>query len=149
MTAIAYRDGVLAADTAGWYGDIVYWHFSKIFRFSDGTLFAAMGQAEYWDAFVKGRIKNEEPTEIPEKDEDFYGILILPCGKVQFLGRSFKPHDAGVAPFYAIGAHVEFLTGAMAAGASAEEAVRLCIEYCAHAAGEVRIERLEPALMTG
>ena len=34
--------------------------------------------------------------------------------------------------------------GAMRAGASAEEAVRLCIEFTVYAAGEVQVEHLGP-----
>lgn len=145
MTAIAYRDGELAADTVGWYGDVAFWRKNKIVRFPDGSLFAAMGDTLYIDAYIEWAIAGGmgDAPDSPEKDEDFYAILVEPIGRVCFIGRDYIPRPAGDAPFYAIGAHNEFLTGAMAAGASAGKAVRLCIEYCAHAAGEVQVERIE------
>lgn len=149
MTAIAYRDGIMAADTAGWYGEVMFWLTTKIHRLPDGALFAAMGDPLYAEAYIEWRETRGDKPEPPEKDEDFYAILVRRDGVVFMVGRDYVPRRAGKAPFYAIGAHVEFLTGALAAGASAADAVRLCIDHCAHAAGDVQVERLEPAPASG
>lgn len=145
MTAIAFREGVMAADTVGWYGDVAFWRKNKINRLPDGSLFAAMGDSAYIDAYLEWSANGGDKPGSPEKDEDFYAIVVDPGGRVFFVGKDYVRRGAGDAPFYAIGAHNEFLTGAMAAGASAADAVGLCIEYCAHAAGEVQVERIDGA----
>lgn len=142
MTAIAYRDGVMAADTAEWRGDVIAGHLQKIVRFSDGTLFAAEGDSEYVEGYIKWRMSGgDEPPRADDAD-DFFGIAVDCAGVVSWVPRSYKMIRAGEAPYYAGGAAADFLYGAMAAGASAEEAVRLAIEHCAFAAGTVQVERL-------
>ena len=66
-------------------------------------------------------------------------------------GTIFDMHSGDLVayPIYqdieAIGSQVAFAMamGAMRAGASAEEAVAICIKYCSDAAGEVRSMKLE------
>lgn len=44
MTVIVYRDGIMAADTAGWFGDIAAATAQrKVKRLPDGSLTAAAG----------------------------------------------------------------------------------------------------------
>ena len=132
----------MAADTAEWRGDVIAGHVQKIHRFSDGTLFAAEGDSEYVEGYIKWRTEGgEEPPRADEADA-FFGIAVDREGIVYWVPRSYKMLIAGHAPYYAGGAAAEFLYGALAAGATAEEAVRLAIEHCAFAAGTVQVERL-------
>ncbi len=142
MTAIAYRDGVMAADTAVWFGEVIAGQTQKIHRFPDGHLFAAQGDSIYIEAYVQWRREGGEVPEKAEKDEDFFGIGVDRGGVVYWVPCSYKMQRAAIAPYYAAGAVSDFLHGALAAGATAEEAVRLAIEHCAFAAGKVQVERL-------
>jgi hypothetical protein len=148
VTAIAYRDGTLAADTASWHAGVLHAHVRKIVKLPDGTLFAGCGPAECIEAYVawrKDESANERPAP-PDKEDEFSGILIAPDGRVRYVEGLYVPYDAGVCPFHALGAHAEFLYGAMAAGASAPEAVRLCIALCENAGGSIQVERLDSTL---
>ena len=142
MTVIACRSGIMAADTATWDGDIKIGRVKKIIRLRDGSLVAACGMAsliQAYYAWMQG--KGDRPPDA-EKQEDFSGIHLLVGGVVRVVDRIYREFDHD-AEFYAEGSHTEFLYGAMAAGASAEEAVRLALKYGGFAGGEVQVEHLD------
>lgn len=70
------------------------------------------------------------------------GILVRPSGDFCLVCPSGEivEYDA---PFFALGAPETFLSGAMAAGATAEQAVRLAIQHTDGAAGDVQVESIE------
>lgn len=144
MTVIAYRDGVLAADTAGWQDDIITCSVSKITKLPDGTLFASCGLlcdgAEHVRWLEKGERRDQIPPRI--EDESFVGFHVMPNGDLYMVGRDHERNKID-AEYAAIGSHTEFLYGAMAAGASAEKAVELAIKICAFAGGKVETARVE------
>jgi hypothetical protein len=140
MTAIAYRDGILAADTARWHGDVKVSDDRKIFRLPDGSLFAGSGAVDIIKAYVAWKSGQGDKPEPAEKEEDFGGILVTKDG-VKIVGGAYREYMQE-ADFYAEGSPVEFLYGAMAAGASAEEAIRLAIRHCKDAGGNVQVERI-------
>lgn len=141
MTVIACRAGIMAADTATWDGDIKIGHVLKIVRLYDGSLIVACGRAsliQAYYAWMKG--KGDKPSDA-EKEDSFGGLHLMADGTVKCVDgtyREFYHH----AEFYAEGSHSEFLYGAMAAGASAEEAVRLALKYGGFAGGDVQVERI-------
>jgi hypothetical protein len=142
MTVIACRDNIIAADTATWDGDIKIGLVQKIVRLPDGSLLAACGKASLIWGYIEWLKDDgvEKPTD-GASEEDF-GALNLRCDGVFSIDHHYQAMRVD-ADFYALGAHGEFLYGAMAAGASAEEAVRLALKYCGFAGGEVQVERLE------
>lgn len=140
MTAIAYKDGILAADTAGWQDDILVVKVKKIYRIGSGSLFAGCGYSSDIDAYVNWI--NAESGKPQEAREGFCGLHIYDDGVGYFVGRDYVFCDR-IGEFAAIGAHSEFLYGAMAAGASAEQAVRLAIRMCAFAGGDVQVESIK------
>jgi len=139
MTVIVCRDGVMAADTAVWMGDILAGHTRKITRLSDGRLFAAAG--------VRSQIEGclfwlNDGGNAPEAvGECEFGALVLAPDGIWRIGHRFELYR-NVGDFAVEGAHDEFLMGALAAGASAEKAVRLAIIYGRRAGGDVQTERL-------
>lgn len=143
MTAIAYRAGVLAADTQQTAGMIIVGYTKKVVRSPAGHIAAASGDAVWCRAFNQAVTKGDVDWKPPAgtKAEDFMAILVSPDGTAEEVvpeGNSLLE-----AEFAAIGAPWQFLTGAMAAGASAEEAVRLAIQHCTSCGGEVQVERLD------
>ena len=72
---------------------------------------------------------------------EFQGIRLEPNGTAWTQNKAGRPYDIGVDP-QAIGGAQEMAFGAMYAGASAEEAVRLCIGRHDAAGGEALVERL-------
>lgn len=138
VTVIAYRDGIIAADTAQWCGGIICGYQNKIRRSTKG-LYAAAGRVadadECWE-WLCGRV--ERPAAL-EKDD--FGAVWLSGGLVCRIDHRFRRYDCTHVPYIAEGAHNEFLLGALAAGASAEQAVKLAIRFGDSAGGEIQVER--------
>jgi len=139
MTVIVCRDGVMAADSGVWVGDIFSGHVAKIVRLGDGRL---VGLAGWRPEIEKGLawLAQRAPKPPPVGDCDFAALILAPCG-IWRVNHKFDVYRH-IGEWAVEGAHDEFLLGALAAGSSAAEAVRLAIIYCRRAGGEVQVERL-------
>lgn len=140
MTVIVCRDDVMAADTAIWRGNVIIGYRQKIKRLHDGRLFAGSGVSgvilhccDWLDGLV------EKPA--PVSDGDFDGLILGADGALR-VDYGFRVYETAQNDFAFAGSHSELLLGALAAGASAEEAVRIAIKYGDAAGGEVQVERL-------
>ncbi|HEV2098550.1 MAG TPA: hypothetical protein VGR45_06435 [Stellaceae bacterium] len=137
----------MAADTAVWAstggGYTVVGRYAKIDRLKDGSIFACTGRSADHQAVMKWLAAGQE-GEAPKVKEGFSAIWAR-RDSVLKIEDDVRPFDMPDAAFYAAGASMEFLLGSLAAGASAEEAVRLAIEYTDGAAGDVQVERLAPS----
>lgn len=144
MTVIVFRDGVMAADSAVWQGDIIAGYRRKIRRLPDGSLFASCGRQSHGDACFQWLSEHAgDPDKRPPADEEkMFGALIITTSGVMKIEHDMRVFAAIPAPYYVEGAHLEFLHGALTMGATAEEAVRLAIQFGDSAAGEVQVERL-------
>lgn len=123
MTTIAYRDGVLAADSLVTLGSTkVHGSYQKIRRIGD-YLIGTAGSVADCQAFVVW-LKEGDDTLPPPKGE--YGALVVgPQGKVREIENgSVLPSPRG-AKFFALGSGGPFALAAMYAGATAAEAVKI------------------------
>jgi hypothetical protein len=75
-------------------------------------------------------------------------MLLKPDGTVWVITHKFHCYRSDKL-CHASGAHTEFVYGAMLAGASAEQAVRLAIQHCRSAAGDVQIESVDRVRRSG
>jgi ATP-dependent HslUV protease subunit HslV len=132
MTTVAYRDGILAADSLATSGDTVTGQAVKLKRLADGRLAAMLGRsgaAQRLLAWIEAGAQGEQPGGDA-------GVVI-----VDDDGASY--YDDGVsercsrAPFKAWGTGGCLAMGAMAAGASAEQAVRIACEWDIYTGGDV------------
>jgi hypothetical protein len=143
VTAIAYRDGVMAADTACYAGGTLQGFTTKISRAPDGALAGVAGNTtichEFLTLWREGKITPDwRPTIVG--DAQFGALVAAPDGAVYEIDETGRhPYRS---PFYAEGSAHPTLIGAMAAGASAEEAVAIAIKYDAHCGGDIQVERL-------
>jgi hypothetical protein len=136
----------MAADTACYAGETLQGFTTKIARGPDGSLAGAAGNTtlchEFLELWREGiNAGGWRPTIVGEAR--FSAIVVMPDGLVwewDETGRSLSR-----APFHADGSAHPMLIGAMAAGASAEEAVEIAIRYSAHCGGEIQVERLSHA----
>lgn len=140
MTTIAYRDGILAADTGMVMGGSRVGHTVKIKRREDGCLAGAAGYASYSWAFLQWFIHGSvgDPPEGHETDSTFdRGVIFQPNGFITI----YEPQGMFEieALFYAIGTGAPEARGAMQYGASAEEAVRVAIKLDIGTFGEVEV----------
>lgn len=126
MTTIAYRDGIMAADTrafAGYNSDIG--QKRKIHRLADGTLIGIstnrVGISEQLLAWYRS---GADPKDGPAMLEKKFTILVVkPDGGVFFANEEFAFAGPLTSRFFAIGSGDGFALGAMAMGATAKQAV--------------------------
>lgn len=57
--------------------------------------------------------------------DDLSAIVIRPGGSIAHYAESENVHDMGVLPYWAIGSGADFALGALAYGATAEEAIEI------------------------
>lgn len=136
MTIICYRDGVIAADTAIWANNLFVAHGIKIARRPDGYLFGGAGgnvaiQTAMADFETIGDV---DDLEGPDFDELELMIVAPDGGVIELVGDlSSKLYPE----FDAIGFGSEVAMGAMAAGATAEQAVAVAIDKSMGCGGDV------------
>jgi hypothetical protein len=143
MTTIAYRAGILAADTAACFGGSIYDSgIAKIVLGPDGELGAAAGLAGYSTAFlgwVKGGRVGLVPVAVETEHTFDRGVVFFSDGTISV----FEPSGEYRAKpkYFAFGSGRDHALGAMFAGASAEMAVRAAMEHDPHTGGQVSVLR--------
>jgi ATP-dependent HslUV protease subunit HslV len=149
MTTIAYRDGVLAADSLITAGNRIATSVSatKIVRLSDGRLLGHCGQMRHMKpliAFLEGRAER-----YPDMEKDATAMVVHLDGRVELhYGRHPDEAFEEDAEFFAIGSGAELALGAMAVGASAIDAVRAAIRFDTSSGGEVKHLELQSSSVT-
>lgn len=144
MTTIAYKDGVLAADTAMIdKGSAKVYGRTKIARRNDGALIAACGNSAWGDAFrawaVNGQYPGDLPT-LPEKASSASGAVISADGTVVvWTTEDGNLTTATRPPYFAMGSGAPFALGAMFAGASAIDAVRAAMHHDEASGGSISV----------
>lgn len=121
MTTVAYRDGVLASDTMATTGEFVIAVVSKLAE-RDGWLLAGSGDHALIQKFF--RVFNPNEFDSISFLGDASGIAISPNGNV-FTFESGSWYQEKPADFYVWGGGFAVALGALHAGASAEEAIRI------------------------
>lgn len=130
MTTVAWRAGCIAADRLldGWMQDC------KLFRLKDGSILSGAGQ--YDDilevaAWIKGGCKKADKPDFSQRSDDETSDLILACpdGKAYWLTMPWLRRVEIKDEFYAIGSGAKVALGAMAAGATARQAVEIAARF--------------------
>lgn len=143
MTTIAYKDGVLAADSLATWGDNRDGYVTKIRR--RGNVLAAVsgsiahGQA-FLDWFVLG-MKGDPPPMGGSDDGNAHGFLITPDDWLCMWGPRGWERSRG--PTMTAGSGGEFAKGAMSAGCSAPDAVAIAIQHDTKSGGPITVLRRE------
>lgn len=147
MTTLAFRDGILAADTVATNssGMILPWPVSKIYGGPDflaGGTGSLAGLQSFFRWIEKDRILVPTP-EFKVEDEDDMNILILRghAGHVKVIQYwakvGYEEHILPLSFFMAWGTGAKYAIGAMVQGASAKEAVQTATIYDVWTGGEV------------
>lgn len=144
MTTLAYKDGVLAADTQVNDGGARVAITEKIGRTDDGRLWGFTGSLQFQAACVAWAQHPDNPNPPPSWDDDSLFIVIEPDGRArEWCGKGWVEHLQ--APFFAWGSGMRFAIGAMAAGADARAAVAIAARYDNNSGPPVRTLRLDGA----
>jgi len=140
MTTIAYRDGTLAADTCVTCssGRRLPGTHSKICSNEHGWLFGAAGtiadiaRLRQWFSTYTGDKRLKGPP-----GGSYDALLISPKGACLYLELGAIWDAPTDAPFHAVGSGAALAIGAMAHGATAQEAVATAILYDEGSGGRV------------
>ncbi len=135
MTTIAYRSGILAADSGVYMNNALIGSYTKIVRNKHGLMGGAAGNISDIQSFHKW-IMGGAKGDLPFFD-DTTGLLVTTDGKVELIHLGQR--SPVQSPFIAIGSGLEVAMGAMCAGASAEEAVAIAIRIHAHSDGPITV----------
>lgn len=140
MTTIAYKDGILAADSAVTYSGTYQGSTRKIFASKQGGLVAACGDLTAL-AVVKRWVEEKHcKGDIPETSAEYSALWVKPNGEVYVVEhREAVKIDA---PFIANGSGADIATGAMAFGATADQAVHIAACFDTSSAAPIQIAKL-------
>lgn len=145
MTIVAYKDGIMAADsqiTSGWHRCST--HARKIHRIGSsyfGFTAARMGEIPEFMRWLKA---GKPEDKRPHMGEGFEVMEVDTKGRI-FLWDSRCERMRWREPFYATGGGLHFALGAMEAGASAVEAVRITKKLFLGAGGQIQqVKILKP-----
>jgi len=147
MTTIAYRDGVIAADTQETWDDGSFTPCKKIYRISssdaeiDGHIVALAGgsySAEVFLEWYENGDWNDPPDLVNlDADEDFEALVVKNDGTLWTCNRLFAFIPIKV-DYFAMGSGGKAALGAMAVGATADEAVRAAMKHDCYTGGKVQ-----------
>ena len=158
MTVIAYsaKHKVLAADSR--CSDDRSMHLTnckKIFRLSNGALLGTAGDSD--DRDVRNLLAKSSPKKLPTRAQlaelkmTFDGLLVFPKGQVFVVSIEFEANEKGWSGaidsitdnYVAVGHGAQFAYGALEAGKSPVDAVRIACRRDTTCALPVQWERLE------
>ena len=147
MTTIAYRDGLIAADTRGTdenYHPGIY-RCEKLFKVNEDIIGTAgddttsMIFVDWYGAKKLGR-RPKPPSRLIEGEADFCCIVLTNDG-LFWYDKWCRPNKIAD-EFYAIGSGAPYAMGAMAHGATAEEAVRTAMRWDPNTGGDIQTMKL-------
>lgn len=141
MTTIAYRDGVMAADTLVTSNGKRDGQKIKIARNAAGDLAGAAGNSAVCQQFLEW-FSSGEKHEPPEFDEELgNGLIVRADGTIEL----YMKHGVSksTADFYSLGSGYQIALGAMSMGATAEIAVRKAMEFDTESGGNVTVLKHE------
>jgi ATP-dependent protease HslVU (ClpYQ) peptidase subunit len=133
MTTIAYRDGVLSADSLVTNMACKVGTFEKLFDDKEDNHYGCIGEVQDLIAFRKWK---RGCSEKPKVSEDFCALMVDKNNNLWIYEDKLIPRKMEC-EYYAIGSGYEFALGAMANGASAYEALEAAIKHDCYSGGEI------------
>lgn len=138
MTTIAYRDGYVAADSASWREDTFLGYIDKILVAEDGTVFTGCGAISE----VRSIFEAYEARQNLPESKSATTIQFHPKKRIMEYIEDYSPMLKDPRDYMAWGSGYKLALGAMAAGATAEEAVKAAVKHDAFTAGKVKLVKV-------
>lgn len=140
MTTIAYRAGVLAADSRVTSGDtVVTDSHRKLHRLRDGRILGWAGSVEDAERLVHALRKKKDMPSLG----NISALMVQPDGTVWLYEGNLWVKQARQA-YYAEGSGSGYALAAMDAGATAKRAVQIAIKRDPSSGGRANTLRLHP-----
>lgn len=144
MTTIAYRNGIMAADSACFDSSLYQGEVDKLWMLPEIGLVGCSGEIGAMIQFVdwlKDGSERKKKPDLPD-DCDFESIVVGLDGEAVHYDRHLVPIRVAN-DLHAIGSGRKLALGAMMAGASAEEAVKIACHYDMVTREPIRTIRLQ------
>ena len=150
MTTVAFKDGIMAADSQASDGEDFFCRITKIHRLHNGALVGQSGDCDVRD--VLAVLEKATPRKMPTREAlwntktSFSGIVAFPGGKLYTvdIGRAKADEGEWCAQVIeckermtAVGSGAKYVLGAMAAGRSAKQAVQIACRFDGYSNGPV------------
>lgn len=138
MTTIAYANGEIAADTLATWGTTRDGFLTKIAKRGpflagvSGSLPASQAFLDWFNGGLKG-----DPPAMPDGEATTFGVIITPEERILTWGP--RGWERTRNQTVAMGSGGEFAQGAMAMGATPEQAVRVAIQFDTKSGGDVMV----------
>tara|TARA_S200002703_G_scaffold66963_1_gene58119 strand:- start:24 stop:479 length:456 start_codon:yes stop_codon:yes gene_type:complete len=143
MTTIAYRDGIVAADSQETFGDGRIGFCKKLYKVKD-TVIATAGDSYtglmFVDWFERGaRMEDAPDLSMVTADEDFECLVLEDTETIYTINRFFQKYYIEMPDnYYAIGWGANYALVAMDVGdLTAKEAVKVAAKYDAYTGGKI------------
>lgn len=136
MTTIAYRNGILAADTGVYSNGFCEARVSKIRKLTTGIV-GSSGNAAHFQAFwiwINAGCTEQYVPKL-DKEDSFDGVYIQLSSsgpEITIYDRFMVGISVHSTEFYALGTGREIAMGAMAMGAAPAEAIRIACRFDTH-----------------
>ncbi len=140
MTTIAFKDGIFAADSQCTGGGVIVGRHEKIRDFPGGW-FAGTGCTSDCMKMHRWIVEGEKRDAEPKIDDNSMALVIMTNGQVRHLDNCLIFYEID-APFHALGSGAQIAMGAMAAGATATEAVEIACRFDTGSSGPVQTVRV-------
>jgi hypothetical protein len=130
MTTIAFRDGILAADTRMSYGmSAIHYPNMKLFE-AGGYAIGLCGDLRFSPVLRDWAEAGFDPKAVHDKIwDDEFDVLVMNAQGELFTALAHALVPAPPCEFYAVGSGRMAALGAMACGASAAEAIQIASEF--------------------
>lgn len=130
MTTVAYRNGVIAADSGLVGGGTCDCHADKIAKRADGSVAGAAGEAWWMAAFLTWFRADKPVAELPAGGSNSSGFVVTGRNITLFENNEGNVRSFPIrAKYYAIGSGCRLALGAMFAGAHPVDAVRAAMAH--------------------
>ena len=149
MTTIAYKSGVVAADSQETHSDGRKNDCQKLYKMKDGTIIATAGDSYTGLIFVEWFKEGARKESIPDLtnitlEEDFECLVLENTENIYIINRFFqKYHIEMPEGFYSLGWGAPYAVAAMHMGADAKKAVQVAAKYDAYTGGTVKTMKVK------
>lgn len=141
MTTIAYRNGVMAADSLITSHGSRHGYAQKIFRI-DGCLVGLSGECPASMRFLE-HFDFDKYCKVSNVVTGMYAIVVRDGEVWMYEDGTMMKMQIDSVKYVAIGSGTPFALGAMAIGAGAERAVRAAIRHDIQSGGKVQVEKVD------
>ena len=141
MTTIAFKDGFMSADTQAADNWGLVSHTSKLIRISDNCVAGIAGCSRQAFRFTE-RLKDGSVGGDDKPPEGDFVVLVVTTNSIVVYYEDELFDDYTPEKMWAIGSGRLIAMGAMAAGATAQDAVRIASKWDEGTGGDIEVMRV-------